>query len=72
MVAPTREEYEKALGNVIFLKDSISLENKRREKIIKELCKSQSVIENYEAILAEQKEIVDRYQIYQEILKSRQ
>ena len=69
MAAPTKEEYEKAMQNVVFLKNSIAIENKQREKIIKQLCMSQSTLENYKALLEEQKEIVDRYQIYQEILE---
>lgn len=67
MACPTREEYEEALNNVIFLKNSIAIENKRRENLIKELCASQSILENYKALLEGQKEIADKYQIYQEL-----
>lgn len=67
MGCPTKKEYEEAMNNVVFLKNSIALENKRREKIIKELCVSQSTLENYKALLEKQKEVVDKYQIYQEL-----
>lgn len=67
MACPTKEQYEEALQNIVFLKNSIAIENKRREKLINELCKSQSILENYKALLEAQKEIADTYQIYQEL-----
>lgn len=68
MACPTKEEYEKAMGLVVFLKNSIAMENKRREKLINELCTSHKILEDYKKILEEKKEIVDKYQFYQEIL----
>ena len=73
MGCPTKEEYEEAMNTVVFLKNAIAMENKRREKAINELCTSHKILEDYKKILQEKKEIADKYQIYQEILtESRQ
>lgn len=68
MGCPTKEEYEEAMNTVVFLKNSISMEKKRREELIDKLCTSQKILKDYEKILEEKKEIVDKYRIYQEIL----
>jgi hypothetical protein len=67
MACPTKEEYEKAMQNVVYLKESIARENSHRESLINELCTSQKVLESYRKILEEQKEIAEKYQIYQEL-----
>ena len=68
MAAPTKEEYEEAMNTVVFLKNAIAMENKRREDLIDKLCASHKILEDYKKILQEKKEIADKYQIYQEIL----
>ena len=67
MACPTKEEYEEAMRNVVYLKDVIVRENKHRESLINELCTSHKLLEGYKKMLEEQKEIADKYQIYQEL-----
>ena len=67
MGSPTKEEYEKAMQNVIYLKDWIARENKRRDDLINQLCGSQKLLEGYKESLDYQKEIIQKYEIYQEL-----
>lgn len=67
MGCPTKEEYEEAMQNVIYLKDWIARENKRRDDLINQLCGSQKLLEGYKESLDYQKEIVQKYEIYQEL-----
>ena len=67
MACPTKEEYEKAMQNVIYLKDWIARENERRDGLINQLCSSQKLLEGYKESLDYQKEIVQKYEIYQEL-----
>ena len=69
MSAPTKEEYEEALRNAAYLGDAIIRERKRRESLINELCTSQNLLNQYEKLLSNQKEIVQKYEIYEEIRK---
>ena len=67
MGSPKKEEYEKAMQNVIYLKDWIARENKRRDDLINQLCGSQKLLEGYKESLDYQKEIIQKYEIYQEL-----
>lgn len=67
MACPTKEEYEEAMQNVVYLKDWIARENKCREDLINQLCGSQKLLEGYKESLDYQKEIVQKYEIYQEL-----
>lgn len=67
MAAPTKEEYEEALRNAAYLGDTIIRERKHRESLINELCTSQNLLNQYERLLSNQKEIVQKYEIYKEI-----
>ena len=67
MACPTKEEYEEAMQNVIYLKDWIARENKRRDDLINQLCGSQKLLEGYKESFDYQKEIVQKYEIYQEL-----
>ena len=69
MACPTREEYEKALKSKRFLDDSIRREYKRRDDLINQLCDSQKMLDDYRKALNYQKDIIQKYEIYQEILK---
>lgn len=68
MAAPTREEYEKALESKSYLSDWVRREKKNREMLIEKLCTSQSCLHNYEALLSNANEVIQKYEIYQEIL----
>ena len=68
MACPTREEYEEALRRTAYLGDSIIRERKHREKLINELCTSQSCLNSYEVLLSDAREIIQKYDIYQELL----
>lgn len=68
MGCPTREEYEEALKHKAYLIDSIRRENKIREDLINKLCVSQSCLNGYEGLLKDANEVIQKYEIYQEIL----
>lgn len=67
MGCPTEKEYEEAIQNVIYLKDLIARENDRRNELINQLCGSQQLLERYKKSLDYQKEIIQKYEIYQEL-----
>ena len=67
MAAPTREEYEEALKNIAYLGDVIIRERKHRESLINELCTSQNLLNEYEKLFNDRKEVVQKYEIYQEL-----
>ena len=67
MSIPTREEYEQALENRILLTNTLNLEYKRRDDLINKLCESQKLLESYKGALKYQKEIIDKFEIYEEI-----
>lgn len=69
MTAPTKEQYEKVLHNIECLKNIIIRERERRERVINELCCSHKMLEEYEKLFKDNKDIVEKYEIYQEILK---
>ena len=68
MAVPTKEEYEESVKNRKYLSDTIRREYKHRESLINELCTSQNLLNQYEKILSEQKEVIQKYEIYQEIV----
>lgn len=67
MACPTREEYEEALKHKTYLIDSIRRENKIREDLINKLCLSQSYLNGYEGLLKDENEVIQKYEIYQEL-----
>lgn len=68
MASPTKEEYEAAMQNVVFLQDAIVRENRRKDDLIDKLCESQKMVKIYKESLNKYKEIMEKYQIYQELL----
>lgn len=67
MVCPTREEYEEALKNKKYLDDIIRREYKHRDDLINELCCSQKLLDGYRECLSSKKDIIQKYEIYQEL-----
>lgn len=67
MACPTREEYEEALKSKTYLIDVINREDKRRDDLINQLCSSQKLLDGYIECLSYQKEIIQKYEIYQEL-----
>ena len=67
MGCPTREEYEEALKKVTYLSDVIARERKHRERLINELCTSHKLLDGYESTFCYNKEIIQKYEIYQEL-----
>ena len=67
MACPTKEEYEEAMQNVIYLKDLIARENRRRDNLINELCGSQKLLDGYKECLNHHKDTVMKYELYQEL-----
>lgn len=70
MAMPTREEYEETLKRRDNLLSLIINEKKAREDLINKLCTSQTCLNNYEALLSNANEVIQKYQIYQELLKN--
>lgn len=68
MAAPTKKDYEEALERKSFLIDVIIREEKNRENLINKLCSSQENLKTYEKLFNDVKEIIQKYEIYQEIL----
>ena len=69
MAITTKEMYDEALRRASYLGDAIIRERERREKLLNELCTSQSCLNSYETLLSDVKEVVQKYEIYQELLK---
>lgn len=69
MACPTYEEYKEALETKKYLDDVIRIAYKRRDILINELCSSQKSLDVYKEALDYQKEIIQKYEIYQEISK---
>ena len=67
MACPTKEEYEEALKDKKWLNDTIVREYKRRDSLINELCASQKLLDRYKESLDYQKEIIQKYELYQEL-----
>lgn len=67
MTCPTKKEYEEALDSKKYLSDSIRREYERRDKLIKELCGSQELLDGYKEALDYQKDIIMKYELYQEL-----
>lgn len=67
MACPTREEYEEALNNKKWLSDTITREYKRRDDLINQLCGSQKLLDGYREALDYQKDIIMKYELYQEL-----
>ena len=67
MAAPPKEMYDEALRRVAYLGDAIIRERKRREKLINKLCASQDLLNSYQALINDAKEVVQKYEIYQEV-----
>lgn len=67
MACPTREEYEEALKNKKWLSDTITREYKRRDDLINQLCGSQKLLDGYREALDYQKDIIMKYELYQEL-----
>lgn len=69
MACPTKEEYEDALKRKGYLRESIDFENRHREKLLNELCTSQSCLNSYKALLSDVDMIILEYKLYQELLE---
>lgn len=67
MACPTKEEYEEALESKKYLDDAIRREYKRRDNLINQLCGSQKLLDGYREALDYQKDIIMKYELYQEI-----
>ena len=67
MGKPTVEEYEKALQERNDLRSWLSMEHKRRDKFLDELLNSRENIKMYQESLEKTNEVIQKYEIYQEI-----
>ena len=67
MSKPTVEEYEKALQERNDLRSWLSMEYKRRDEFLDELLNSRENIKMYEKSLEKANDVIQKYEIYQEI-----
>lgn len=67
MGKPTVEEYEKALQDRNDFRSWLSMECKRRDEFLDELLNSRENIKMYRESLDKANEIIQKYEIYQEI-----
>ena len=70
MGSPTKEEYEEALKRKTYLTDAVRRERKFREDLINKLCTSQSCLNSYEALLNDVEMIIQKYEIWQDLLEN--
>lgn len=70
MACPTKEEYEEALKDKKYLNDVIRREYKHRDSLINELCTSQKLLDGYNECLNSKKDIIMKYELYQELLEN--
>lgn len=70
MACPTREEYEEALKNREYLNNIIIIEYKHRDSLINELCSSQKLLNDYTECLNSKKDIIMKYELYQELVEN--
>lgn len=64
---PTKEQYEKSIEAKKSLSEWIRLSRKRQEQLIDDLCKERSLEKDYQGIYEAHKDLIRRYEIYQEI-----
>lgn len=67
MNKPTKEEYEKALKDSECAVNWIRIENKRQEELLDELVIIRNNLKAHKEYLEKRKEIIQTYQIYEEI-----
>lgn len=67
MNKPTKEEYEKAVEEYKQFEKWLELEVEKQNKLLDELIHTRSNIRGYEQYLEKRKEIIQKYQIYEEI-----
>lgn len=67
LTKPTREEYENALKDKKMLNEWLSMEYKTRDELLDKLLNSRETIKMYQEALNQSKDIIQRYEIYQEV-----
>lgn len=67
MGKPTAKEYEKALQERNDLRSWLSMECKRRDEFLDNLLNSRENIKMYQESLDKVNEVIQKYEIYQEI-----
>ena len=67
LTKPTKEEYEKAKAEKEYFGGCLHLSRKRRDELIDELCKEREAEKHYREMYEQYKDIVRRYEIYEEI-----
>ena len=67
MGKPTEKEYEKALQERNDLRSWLSMECKRRDEFLDNLLNSRENIKMYQESLDKVNEVIQKYEIYQEI-----
>ena len=64
---PTDKEYADSKDTMFSLGEYIRLSKNRQNSLIDDLCKEREIQKNYEALYAQHKDIVRRYEIYRDI-----
>lgn len=64
---PSKDAYDRAKQNLMFASDSLRLCRKRRDELIDELAQERENEKNYIALYEMNRDIVRRYEIYEEL-----
>lgn len=64
---PTKEQYEKSIEAKKNLSEWIRLSRKRQGQLIDDLCKERSLEKDYQGMYEAHKDIIRKYEIYEEI-----
>ena len=64
---PSKEEYEKAKQEVSYFSECIRLSVNRKNELLDELCAERESEKIYRAAYEKQRDIVRRYEIYEEL-----
>ena len=64
---PSKEDYEKALKDLEFARNSLHLCRKRKDHLIEELCKEQESEKIYTTCFERARCVIRKYEIYQDI-----
>lgn len=70
MTIPTRKEYEQAKLNVEAMKKWVHLERKTIDELLDKLISSRRQIKMYEEAIKSRQQVIDTYEVYEEILKN--
>lgn len=70
LTKPSKEEYEASKKEQVYFSDCIRLSRQRQNELLDTLCEERSAEKMYMEIYEKHREIVRRYEIFEEIQRS--